>query len=194
MKLSDVTVIIPTLFREGLHRAVYSLQEEGAGAVLLIGGHCLALQRNRGARMADTELIVYMDDDCVAQPGFLERGLRFFESNDLDFMQGAVTGGITTSPEFVYVGAHIWMRRQLVLEHRFNEGFFVFEDLEFCWRMIRLKKRFAYCPGSVVEHPSQPGHRTWASQRIRQNCSERLKAVYPEEHAALTAKGWDPAG
>lgn len=48
--------------------------------------------RNRGARCCDTDLVVYLDDDCLPAPEWLEHMVAEFEDDDVMAVGGCVEG------------------------------------------------------------------------------------------------------
>src|SRR4051794_39486521 len=49
-----------------------------------------AVARNTGWRAAGAPLVAFIDDDCVASPGWLEAGLEAHAQNNGAFIQGPV--------------------------------------------------------------------------------------------------------
>ncbi|HSI14711.1 MAG TPA: glycosyltransferase [Chthoniobacter sp.] len=137
-----------------------------------------AANRNRGARSAAGEWIVFVDDDCEPQAGWLE-GLAQ-ASGDTDVIEGRVIApGATDSPFEEHVenlrGGVLWscnlaVRRD-VFERLggFDEGFREAggEDMEFAWRVARANLRVKFAPEALVHHPPRYigwrglGRRTW---------------------------------
>jgi glycosyltransferase involved in cell wall biosynthesis len=75
----------PAILAAEIERGVLRLSTvPGAG-----GGPALA--RNAGWRLSKAPLIAFTDDDCVAEPGWLEAGLAAWDSDPARFVQGQTT-------------------------------------------------------------------------------------------------------
>jgi glycosyltransferase involved in cell wall biosynthesis len=152
------------------------LAAEKHGVVVALGpGHGSGATRNAGVRVASGSVLAFIDDDCVAAPGWLKAALT--QLGDADIVQGATTpqGDVppyhhsirVTPPSWLWETCNLLVRRE-ALERAggFNEGWnaegkvgnlFQFgEDAELGWKMVREGARAAWAPDAVVRHAVFP--------------------------------------
>jgi GT2 family glycosyltransferase len=136
-----------------------------------------AANRNNGARAATKEWIVFLDDDCIPQPGWLT---AFARREDAEVIEGRTVCPDPSDNPFTeqvenLTGDNFWscnlaIRRSVFFElGGFDEDFTeaAGEDMEFAWRIRRRGSRTAYVPEAEVQHPARPPslarfwRRTW---------------------------------
>jgi GT2 family glycosyltransferase len=123
-----------------------------------------AANRNSGAHGAKGEWLVFVDDDCEPQPGWLAALIA--ATSDHDVVEGrTLAPGATDSPFEEHVenpsGDNFWscnlaVRRSVFEElGGFDEDFLEAggEDMEFAWRIRQLKLRTVFAPEAEVIHP-----------------------------------------
>jgi GT2 family glycosyltransferase len=127
-----------------------------------------ATARNRGAALARSGILAFLDSDTVAQQGWLEAGLKRLEADaDLFAVEGRVLPDLqareTPFTESVqnpeggrWLSCNLFVRRQAFLElggfdERFKQP--IREDSEFAFRAMEAGLRIAFEPGAVVQHP-----------------------------------------
>ncbi len=138
---------------------------------------------NAGIVAAHAEIIILLNQDCVAQPGWLTALIRAFETHPEFGIAGSTifnpdatinhTGALIRRPdaygihltetsdrvrqvEFV-TGAAMAIRRQTWdAVGRFDEGYYpaYYEDGDYCYRARRKRIETAHVPDSRVEHSS----------------------------------------
>jgi mycofactocin system glycosyltransferase len=149
-----------------------------------------AAARNTGLREADSAIVVFVDADCVATPGWLSRVVAHFD----DPRVGAVAPRISPlrgrdtvlsryeavrsaldmgpRPELVKPGAPLGFLPSAALAVRvsdlpaypFDERLRVGEDVDLVWRIVDAGALVRYEPRAVVTHAIRPSARAWAAQ------------------------------
>lgn len=147
-----VTVIIPTIGRESLEATLASVRAQTRVADEIIvqqddDRRGPAWTRNAAARQAHGDLLLFIDDDCVAATNWIERMCVAFENPATIAASGAVLyrGDITARGERVvqnpdaawFMGANCGVRRDSFWKlGGFPEKYLVYEDKAFslaCW-------------------------------------------------------------
>lgn len=132
-----------------------------------------ARARNVGIAASSGSLLAFLDDDCVAQPGWLAAGIHALGKADL--VQGRTTPEAEVPPLYhsVWVDPPSWLwescnllaRREAVeraglFDDAWNPtwrvGDHFGEDAEWGWRMVRSGARPAFVPEALVHHAVEP--------------------------------------
>jgi len=134
--------------------------------------------RNRGVAASSSPVLAFIDSDCVAEPDWLENGLRGLER--FDFVGGRVrvlvedprqmTGAEAFETVFAFdfetyinkkgftgAGNMFCPRKLFDAVGGFSNG--VSEDVEWSRRAVMAGYRLGYAADAVVGHPAR---RTWA--------------------------------
>ncbi len=136
-----------------------------------------AANRNNGARAVTSDWIVFLDDDCIAQPGWLE---AFAAHMDADVLEGRTVCPDACDDPFTeqvenLSGSNFWscnlaIRRSVFFDlGGFDEDFTeaAGEDMEFAWRIRKRRVHTAFVPEAEVFHPARRAsvrqfwRRTW---------------------------------
>ena len=165
-----------------------------------------AAARNAGARAATGAFVCFTDDDCEPEPEWAARLVRALTAGT-DAVGGATVNGrpgdpfVETSELIVralQVSTHerlsgkvfipsnnLACRREMVLEHPFDEGYRTAagEDRAWCARIAAAGLRLALEPAAVVAHRPQLGFAGFWRQHLRYG-----RAAY---HFARTTPGRD---
>lgn len=106
--LQDFSVILVDQNREDFLRAPLSKCERGVDYLHTPNETGISRGRNRGAREADSELLIFPDDDCWYPPDFLERAHALMSGKKLDALTGKpvdpagnVRGRFETDPQWI---------------------------------------------------------------------------------------------
>jgi len=237
---ADVTVVIPVRDRHAeLDRCLAGLRDlphvtvvddasadpvaikriaEGHGATVIRrpvnGGPGAA--RNTGLRAAGTEVVAFLDSDCVPRPGWLENLLPHFAdpavgavaprivphehgngwlaryegaSSTLDM--GARPSVVRPGSRVSYVpGAALAVRRQAAGDG-FRDGMYVGEDVDFVWRLAAAGWRVRYEPRAAMGHDHRVTFRAWFSRRSDYGTSAAaLEELHPGSVRPLYASWW----
>ncbi len=147
-----ISVVVPTIGRESLERTLESLQNQTYSADEIIVEQDFdqagpAITRNNGARRAHGDLILFIDDDCVAAPNWIERMRTAFENPAIIAASGAVLyrgnkddireRAVQNPDARWFMGANCGVRRNTFWKlGGFPEKYLVYEDKAFalaCW-------------------------------------------------------------
>jgi len=155
------------------------VEDDGRGA---------ARARNRGAEAARGDLLLFVDDDCVADPGIVGAARRLHREYPRAILTGQMRAGgdrdavpsVREDPEprdfsgtftcaALYTGSMAVPRREFLAFGGFDERFPSAggEDNDFCYRWLRAGHELRYEPELIVTH------RDWRTP-------EQLRAVRAE--------------
>lgn len=134
-----------------------------------------AVARNKGAKNAKADIIIFLDSDCVPKEDFVKKIIEPFKDREIVGVQGEYE---TKNKEFLtarYVGyemhyRHEPMKKMERIDHiatyacayrkkEFGEGFLsIFkkanmEDVEFSYRLAEKNKKMVFQPEAIVKHP-----------------------------------------
>lgn len=123
-----------------------------------------AANRNHGALQASADWLVFTDDDCLPQPGWIEAFAQHIDRCDV--LEGRTTSAghrtrLDQECPINDTGGYLWscnfaIRRALFLQlGGFNEHFPVaaMEDVELNKRINKLGVRRMFLPAAHVKHP-----------------------------------------
>ena len=155
-----ISVIVPTIGRASLARTLESLQNQTCSADEIIVEQDFdqagpAITRNNGARRAHGDVLLFVDDDCVAAPNWIERMRAAFENPAVIAASGAVLyrGNVedvreraVQNPDALwFMGANCGVRRNTFWKlGGFPEKYLVYEDKALaltCWERGYLVAR-----------------------------------------------------
>jgi mycofactocin system glycosyltransferase len=197
--------------------AIKRIAAEGGAAVIhrpVNGGPGAA--RNAGLAAARTELVAFLDSDCVPRPGWLERLLPHFTdpatgavaprivpheqgagwlaryegaSSTLDM--GARPSIVRPGARVPYVPGAALVVRKAAAGDGFRDGMYVGEDVDFVWRLSAAAWRVRYEPGAVMGHDHRVTFRAWFTRRADYGTSAAaLDELHPGAVRPLYASWW----
>ena len=172
--------------------------------------------RNTGLAAASTELVAFLDSDCVPAAGWLERLLPHFAdpavgavaprivphavgtswlaryegaSSTLDM--GARPSIVRPGARVSYVPGAALVVRAAAAGGGFAAGMYVGEDVDFVWRMSAAGWRIRYEPAAVMGHDHRIRFRAWFSRRREYGTSAAaLEQLHPGAVRPLYASWW----
>ena len=126
--------------------------------------------RNLGARMSNAEWLVFVDDDCIPQPGFLDAYLKAFREagkqslfHGLTYPVPELTSLAYEAPDVrrplkIFASCNFAIRKSLFdATGGFDERYVIsFEDIEYFARLDRLGADAQCVYGAAVDHPLRP--------------------------------------
>jgi len=172
--------------------------------------------RNTGLAAASTELVAFLDSDCVPGPGWLDRLLPHFAdpaigavaprivpheagSSWLARYEGASsTLDMGARPSIVRPGARVpyvpgaaLLVRRAAAGAGFADGMFVGEDVDFIWRLAAAGWRVRYEPAATMGHDHRVRFRPWFARRADYGTSAAaLEQLHPGAVRPLYASWW----
>jgi mycofactocin system glycosyltransferase len=175
--------------------------------------------RNTGLAAVTTELVAFLDSDCVPSPGWLDAVLPHFAdpavgavaprivparpgrswlaryegaSSTLDM--GARPSIVRPGARVSYVpGATLVVRREAA-GAGFSPGMHVGEDVDFVWRLAAAGWRVRYEPAARMGHQHRVRLRAWFSRRSDYGTSAAiLEGRHPGSVRPLYASWWTVA-
>jgi mycofactocin system glycosyltransferase len=150
-----------------------------------------AAARNAGLRAAGTELVAFLDSDCVPAPGWLERlaghltdprvGLvapritalpgtprgwvARYESLGSALDMGPAAARVAPLTAVAYVPSAALLGRRAALGAGFDESMQVAEDVDLVWRLAEAGWRVRYEPAAQVAHDHRVRPVDWLRRR-----------------------------
>lgn len=130
-------------------------------------GRSPALKRNYGVEQARADWIAFIDDDCVADPGWLAEAVPFFANPRHGGVEGRKTIPKVDPPTLTYKGllrftrpqgyqtANMFYRRAVFHEvGGFDLKFpFYLEDTDLAWSVLERGFEIPFAERALVEHP-----------------------------------------
>jgi hypothetical protein len=172
--------------------------------------------RNTGLAAASTELVAFLDSDCVPEPGWLDPLLPHFTdpavgavaprivpheagtswlaryegaSSTLDM--GARPSIVRPGARVSYIPGAALVVRRAAAGSGFADGMFVGEDVDFIWRLSTAGWRVRYEPGTTMGHDHRVTFRAWFSRRADYGTSAAaLEQLHPGAVRPLYASWW----
>jgi mycofactocin glycosyltransferase len=172
--------------------------------------------RNTGLAAATTELVAFLDSDCVPRAGWLEPLLAHFADPAIGAVAPRIVpheegtgwlaryeGASSTldmgeRPSIVRPGARVsyvpgaaLVVRRSAAGDGFTEGMYVGEDVDFVWRMAAAGWRVRYEPAALMGHDHRVRLRAWFSRRADYGTSAAaLEQLHPGAVRPLRVSWW----
>jgi mycofactocin system glycosyltransferase len=180
-----------------------------------------AVARATGRLVASTELVAFVDADCVPEPRWLEGALAHFDDDRVALVAprvrsrpglgpiaryeasrspldlGPIEGRVAPGTRIGYVPAAALVVRASAFDAvgGFDRSLRVGEDVDFVWRLVEQGWRCRYEPEAVVFHESRATVPALGRQRFRYG---RSAAALDRRHPGLVAPAvlqpWAVAG
>lgn len=233
-KAADVTVVVPVRGSSAEVATVLAGVPAGVPVVVVDDGSTTPVQapgsrlvrhevsrgpgaaRNRGASLATTEIVAFVDADVALPEGWLDRltghlaeervvavapriasgpahGLAGVLEQGLSALDlGDVPGEVCQGTRLAYVPSTVLLvrRETFLAAGGFDEALHVGEDVDLVWRLLRLGA-VRYDPEVVVRHGARSSLRS-ALQRRRDygSAAGALDARYPGQVGHLVVSPW----
>jgi GT2 family glycosyltransferase len=145
------------------------------------------VNRNLGARQARGDWVVFVDDDCLPEPGWLQAIADSAQTNSVDVIEGKTAVPDERDNPLYYApynptGGLLWSCnlavRRKVFEQMggFDEDLIEqCEDMEFAHRVVQARLRTLFRPDALVWHPMR--RHGWRGI-IRQTLKTRWHLLY----------------
>ena len=154
--------------------------------------------RNAGVKRAKGEWIIFLDDDCIAQTGFLKAYSNAIHSNsNIDIFEGRIfpnrerktwaEGCPANENGGLYWTSNLCVRKSFFLKLKgFDEQFEVaYEDVEFAYRAKLTGAKFLFVRGAQACHPwrsLRQGGKNWKAKNYESADFVRfLKKHHPRD-------------
>ena len=150
-----------------------------------------AAARNAGLRVAGTELVAFLDSDCVPAPGWLERlaahladprvavvapritalagpergRVARYEALSSALDMGPTAARVAPLTRVAYVPSAALLARRTALGDGFDESMRVAEDVDLIWRLTAGGWRVRYEPAAQVAHEHRVAPGDWLRRR-----------------------------
>lgn len=208
-RFDDVTVVIPVRDRpQGLAATLAGLRDLKVVVVDDASEHAISIEnvqvirraghggpgpaRNAGWRSVQSPIVVFLDADCVPEPGWLAQLLPHFADprvgavaprvrsvagrervaryeavmSPLDMGRAAAAVGPGKRVAYVPTACLAVRRSALDTTGGFDEGLRFGEDVDLVWRLIDSGWVVRYEPAAVVTHPPRPDAVSMMRQRF----------------------------
>lgn len=178
-----------------------------------------AAARNTGLACATTEVVAFVDSDCLPRPGWIDALLPHFadpavaavaprivadgpghgllgryeaERSALDM--GPAESLVRPGARVPYVPSAALVLRRSAAGAGFDETLRVGEDVDLVWRLAAEGHHVRYDPSVSVPHQHRTRPRHWVAQRVQYGTSAAPLAVrHPGLLPAASMAGWSAA-
>jgi mycofactocin system glycosyltransferase len=232
---ADVTVVIPVRDRAALLESLVAALGDVAEVVIVDDGSRVPVEgarvrhehprgpaaaRNAGWRLATTDLVAFVDSDCLPQPGWLDHLVPHFadpqvaaaaprivsaagpsvlaryERTRAPHDLGSAPGAVRPRTRVPYVSSTLLLARRAALADvgGFSEDMHFGEDLDLVFRLAAAGSVVRYEPSAVATHLPRTRLKPWMRQRYSYGTTDApLLSRHPGSMTALTASAWSAA-
>lgn len=182
--------------------------------VRLDGNHGVTTARNIGARLASTDLLVFLDDDAVPEPDFVAQHCMVHRNRDIVAARGKVVPlegaiynrlethydiGEQSVPYFINTEGNSSIDRDVFLEvggfDERLEGRAGHEGIELTRRLVESgvsREQIIYYPHAVIRHDFAESFSEYLRKKIRFKRLQCSEDVITQDHVSFVASYEDP--
>jgi len=173
--MKKVSVIIPVTREKLAQKAISSVKRQNYPCLQIIKVKAKGLNpaqaRNKGAKRAKGEILLFLDDDCQAGENWLEENLKALADKQIGAVGGMIKGKsrkyfsrCLDFANFTFAqgekrcfmpvfSASLGIKRSVFKKvGGFDERLVVGEDLDLCWRLKKMGWQTVYEPKVKVWH------------------------------------------
>jgi len=173
--MKKVSVIIPVTREKLAQKAINSVKRQNYPGLQIIKikakGLNPAQARNKGAKRAKGEILLFLDDDCQAEKNWLEENLKALADKRIGAVGGMIRGKskkyfsrcldfanftFTQKEKRCFMpvcSASLGIRRSVFKKvGGFDKNLMIGEDLDLCWRLKKMGWQTVYEPKVKVWH------------------------------------------
>lgn len=193
-----VSVIIPVTREKLARKAEESVLAQDYPGLEIVKVKAKGLNpaeaRNKGARKTKGEILIFLDDDCLPQKGWVEENIKALEDDKIGAVGGMIRGKSnayfarsldfanftfaqsTKRLEMPVCAASLAIKKEVFQKARgFNEKMRIGEDTDLCMRLKRLGHKTVYEPKIKVFH--NHGRETLKELLVYQYNNGRVKGL-----------------
>lgn len=129
-----------------------------------------AAARNKGIKLAEGQIIGFIDDDAIASQDWIGNAIRYFQDDNVAGLEGKIISEQILPNPFsdtmenlkggIYKTCNIFYRKQILDEvGGFNEAFSgaFREDADLAFRVLKRGYKIVFSPDLLVMHKFSPG-------------------------------------
>jgi GT2 family glycosyltransferase len=155
-----LSIVIASQVKDSLVHTLRGLKSQKYDELIIeLRGNSPATARNLGWKQTSGDLVLFIDDDIILSPNFIDEGLKYFAETSVDFAQSKIIGEQNNSKN-KFIGTAMWFKRE-VLENLdgFDESYpFFNEDLDMYLRAKKAAYVCGFIENSVAWHPLKGGY------------------------------------
>lgn len=183
MNSIKLAIVVPSKPKPSLSALLESLKGQPYDQLIVeLRGGTPAQARNMGFEgiYEDITHVLFLDDDVIVAPNFIEEGIKAIQESGVDFGQSRVVGSQENS-EDKFIGTAMWFSEEAFnLVKGFDEEYpFFNEDLDMFLRCEQAGLRYGFFSKSIAIHSGLGAFEKLVGS------NERLKLKFPKKYESL---------